>query len=79
MKMKLLGIFVLVMILSMVGVFSLSAGAIEYVAPVPIEAQASFDNLKTGGTMKLVYMPPATEFNYYICLLYTSPSPRDRS
>jgi ribose transport system substrate-binding protein len=70
MKMKkiLLWVFVLMMSISMIGVFSLAAGAIAYNAPVPLEAQATFDNLKSGGTMKLVYMPPATEFNYYMAI-----------
>ncbi len=44
------------------------AAAVEYVAPVPIEAQATFDNIEIGDTIRLVYMPPATEFNYYMAI-----------
>src|SRR4030043_1263255 len=42
--------------------------AVEYVTPVPIEAQATFANIEVGDTIKLVYMPPATEFNYYMAI-----------
>ena len=38
-------------------------------APVPLNggAQAGFDNLKykAGDPIRIAYMPPATEFNYY--------------
>jgi ribose transport system substrate-binding protein len=41
-------------------------------APVPLAAgaQASFDNLayKAGKTARIAYMPPATEFNYYMAI-----------
>jgi ribose transport system substrate-binding protein len=44
--------------------------AIEYPAPVPIEAQAGFGNLKyvKGKAPTIAYMPPGTEFNYYIAI-----------
>jgi ribose transport system substrate-binding protein len=49
-----------------------SAFAIDYAKPVPLnkEAQASFDkiNKKDPKTLRVAYMPPATEFNYYIAI-----------
>ena len=33
--------------------------------------------LKNGGAEKLLAIESATAFRYYLCLLYTSPSPRD--
>ena len=43
---------------------------IEYPKSVPItvESQASFDNLHSEGDLSIVYMPPATEFNYYMAI-----------
>jgi ribose transport system substrate-binding protein len=47
-----------------------TAFAIDYPDPQPLEAaaQASFDNLKSEGELSVVYMPPATEFNYYMAI-----------
>ena len=45
-----------------------AASAVTYGAPKAIEAQASFDNLSKDGDYKVVYMPPATEFNYYMAI-----------
>ena len=45
--------------------------AADYAQPVPLEgdAQAGFDNLGKGReTVRVGYMPPATEFNYYIAI-----------
>ena len=33
----------------------------------------------TGAPVSVPYIPAATDLYYYICLLYTSPSPRDRT
>ena len=63
-----------------------SAG--DYPSPVPLMdgAQAPMSSISPKNEKyRIAYMPPATEFNYYIaigegikaCLLYTSPSPRD--
>ncbi len=42
----------------------------EYAEPVEIGTQASFDSLnyKDGNVPRVAYMPPATEFNYYIAI-----------
>lgn len=47
-----------------------SALAIDYNAPQPLDpaAQATFDNLRSEGELSVVYMPPATEFNYYMAI-----------
>jgi ribose transport system substrate-binding protein len=45
--------------------------AADYASPVPLEAgaQASFTNIKKpSGKVRVAYMPPATEFNYYIAI-----------
>lgn len=42
----------------------------KHAQPVRIQAQANFDNLKyvVGNVPVIAYMPPATEFNYYIAI-----------
>ncbi len=44
----------------------------QYVAPVPLQpaAQAGFTNFlyKAGAKPRIAYMPPATEFNYYMAI-----------
>jgi ribose transport system substrate-binding protein len=52
---------------------TLSAGhsfAAEYPAPQPLKegAQADTSKLKNDGSITIAYMPPATEFNYYIAI-----------
>ena len=45
--------------------------AADYAKPVPLEggAQAGFDDVGEGsGSVRVAYMPPATEFNYYIAI-----------
>src|SRR5215204_7626270 len=44
--------------------------AAEYPAPVPMQegAQADTSKLKNDGEIKIAYLPPATEFNYYIAI-----------
>jgi ribose transport system substrate-binding protein len=52
-------------------VFSVSFGwAAEYPAPQPLQqgAQADLSKLKNDGSITIAYMPPATEFNYYIAI-----------
>ena len=46
------------------------AGAIEYAAPQPMMegAQADMSALSNDGDIRIAYMPPATEFNYYIAI-----------
>jgi ribose transport system substrate-binding protein len=51
--------------------FSVSfAWAAEYPAPQPLQqgAQADLSKLKNDGSITIAYMPPATEFNYYIAI-----------
>jgi ribose transport system substrate-binding protein len=55
------------------GAMMLAAGgawAIEYPAPQPLKEGAQADNSKLAKSEKVViaYMPPATEFNYYIAI-----------
>jgi ribose transport system substrate-binding protein len=48
-----------------------AASAGDYPAPVPLQdgAQASIDTIKPKNeTFRIAYMPPATEFNYYIAI-----------
>lgn len=42
----------------------------SYEMPAAIKAQAPFDNLsyRSGSVPRIAYMPPATEFNYYIAI-----------
>lgn len=44
--------------------------AAEYPAPQPLKegAQADTSKLKNDGSITIAYMPPATEFNYYIAI-----------
>ena len=46
------------------------AFAVDYPAPRPLEAgaQADLSKLKNDGQVTIAYMPPATEFNYYIAV-----------
>lgn len=46
------------------------AGAADYPAPVPLAqgAQAPTSGLKGSAGARIAYMPPATEFNYYIAI-----------
>lgn len=52
------------------GLSASAAFAIDYAAPQPLEADAQADNskLKNDGDITIAYMPPATEFNYYIAI-----------
>jgi ribose transport system substrate-binding protein len=47
-----------------------AAYAIDYPAPKPLQegAQADTSTLKNDGRIRIAYMPPATEFNYYIAI-----------
>jgi ribose transport system substrate-binding protein len=51
---------------------SFSALAVDYAKPVALTegAQAGFDSIgkKAAGKLRVAYMPPATEFNYYIAI-----------
>ncbi|WP_068117330.1 sugar ABC transporter substrate-binding protein [Tropicimonas marinistellae] len=46
------------------------AGAVDYAAPQSMEdgAQADMAALSNDGDVRIAYMPPATEFNYYIAI-----------
>ena len=52
-----------------VGMTGLGSAA-EYPAPQPLKegAQADTSTLKNDGSISIAYMPPATEFNYYIAI-----------
>jgi ribose transport system substrate-binding protein len=47
-----------------------SANAADYAAPKPLKegAQAAVSNIKATKPYRIAYMPPATEFNYYISI-----------
>ncbi len=47
-----------------------TVGAADYPAPVPLAeaAQAPVAALTNDGDLRIAYMPPATEFNYYIAI-----------
>lgn len=47
-----------------------AAFAIDYPAPKPLQegAQADTSALKNDGQIRIAYLPPATEFNYYIAI-----------
>lgn len=47
-----------------------AAFAVDYPAPQPLnpDAQADVSRLKNDGDVTIAYMPPATEFNYYIAI-----------
>ena len=49
---------------------SLPAAAFDYPAPAPLvaEAQADVSKLKNDGAISIAYMPPATEFAYYMAI-----------
>ena len=51
-------------------VISGTASAADYPAPVPLKegAQADVSKLKPAKDVTIAYMPPATEFNYYIAI-----------
>ena len=51
-------------------VVAMPAIAAEYPAPVPMQEGAQADNstLKNDGEIRIAYLPPATEFNYYIAI-----------
>jgi ribose transport system substrate-binding protein len=59
-------------IISLMFITSISAMAIDYAKPVDLSkgAQADFDSIKKkeSKTLRVAYMPPATEFNYYIAI-----------
>ena len=50
--------------------FATGVHAVEYPAPQPLKASAQADigKLKGDGKVTIAYMPPATEFNYYIAI-----------
>jgi ribose transport system substrate-binding protein len=55
----------------LVAVSFVTAQAADYPSPVPLKegSQADFTNIKkTAGKVRVAYMPPATEFNYYIAI-----------
>jgi ribose transport system substrate-binding protein len=59
-------------IISLMLITSFPALAVDYAKPVALDkgAQASFDQIKQKNpkTLRVAYMPPATEFNYYIAI-----------
>jgi ribose transport system substrate-binding protein len=59
-------------IVSLMLATSSSALAVDYAKPVALKegAQASFDSIekKAAAKLRIAYMPPATEFNYYIAI-----------
>ncbi len=57
--------------LAMMSLFGTAALAQDYPAPVPLQegAQAPIEAIKKAdGPLRIAYMPPATEFNYYIAI-----------
>jgi ribose transport system substrate-binding protein len=56
--------------LAATALFAAPALAIDYPAPLPLQEGAQADNsaLKNDGDITIAYMPPATEFNYYIAI-----------
>jgi ribose transport system substrate-binding protein len=52
------------------GLAATTAFAVEYPAPKPLQegAQADTAALENDGQVRIAYMPPATEFNYYIAI-----------
>jgi ribose transport system substrate-binding protein len=52
------------------GLAATSALAVDYPAPKPMQegAQADTAALENDGQVRIAYMPPATEFNYYIAI-----------
>jgi ribose transport system substrate-binding protein len=53
-----------------IGLMTGAAYAIDYAAPKPLstEAQAPIKDFKGSKGARIAYMPPATEFNYYIAI-----------
>src|SRR5436309_9549520 len=54
-----------------IGTSLATAQAADYPSPVPLKegSQAGFSNVKKPpGKFRVAYMPPATEFNYYIAI-----------
>jgi ribose transport system substrate-binding protein len=62
--------FTLALGASMLALSSVASFAIDYPAPVALKDGAQADNSKLAKSEKVViaYMPPATEFNYYIAI-----------
>jgi len=64
--------FIVFVIIGLAFITSIPASAVDYAKPVPLkkEAQASVDSIKKKDpkTLRVAYMPPATEFNYYIAI-----------
>src|SRR5688500_17662963 len=65
------------MFVALIGASALTLGlgagaraAVDYPAPQPLQegAQADVSKLKNDGDVAIAYMPPATEFNYYIAI-----------
>ncbi len=57
--------------LAVLAVFGTAALAQDYPSPVPLQegAQAPIDGIaRADGPLRIAYMPPATEFNYYIAI-----------
>ena len=63
---KLLGL----LLSAALGASSTAALAIDYPTPKPLQegAQADVSALKNDGSVRIAYLPPATEFNYYIAI-----------
>lgn len=55
---------------SAAGLAATAAVAADYAEPVPMQegAQADISALSNDGDLRIAYMPPATEFNYYIAI-----------
>ena len=56
---------------AMMSVLGTTSLAQDYPVPVPLQegAQAPIDAItKADGPLRIAYMPPATEFNYYIAI-----------
>ena len=64
--------FIVSVIISLTLITSLPAHAVDYAKPVALNkgAQAGLDQIKQkeSKTLRVAYMPPATEFNYYIAI-----------
>jgi ribose transport system substrate-binding protein len=64
--------FMLSVIISLMLITSIPAMAVDYAKPVDLNkgAQADFNSIKQKDpkTLRVAYMPPATEFNYYIAI-----------
>ena len=64
--------FIVSVIISLMLITSFPAFAVDYAKPVALNkgAQAGLDQIKQkeSKTLRVAYMPPATEFNYYIAI-----------